>query len=178
MSFSTVPRFNFFKVQRVCEAVHLSVGNLCNVSSVFWSTNLSGPYYCQRLCFCSSALSKPRPVPDTKRRTKITLIAYTSPRYCRSILLAVVGPFSSLHSKSCLSSPINVTQLFIIQSCGGAFFIAYFLHLHYTEHTLWLALDVGRKCGQPKCVRFRSCHFQALQHFLVFPFLAKGILIC
>ena len=42
----------------------------------------------QRLCFCSSALSKPRPVPDTKRRTKITLITYTSTRYCRSILLA------------------------------------------------------------------------------------------
>jgi hypothetical protein len=42
----------------------------------------------QRLCFCSSALPKPRPVPDTKRGTKITLIAYTSPRYCRSILLA------------------------------------------------------------------------------------------
>jgi hypothetical protein len=106
------------------------------------------PDCAQRLCFCSSALPKPRPVPDTKRGTKITLIAYTSPRYCRSILLAVVGPFRSLHSKPCLSSPVNVTPLLIIRSCGGAFFIDYFLHLHLTEHTLWLALDAGCKCGQ------------------------------
>jgi hypothetical protein len=33
----------------------------------------------QRLCLRSGGLSKPRPVPETKRGTKITLIAYTSP---------------------------------------------------------------------------------------------------
>jgi hypothetical protein len=54
----------------------------------------------QRLCFCSSALPKQRPVPDTKRGTKITLIAYTSPRYCRSILLAPVVSYSSLNEVS------------------------------------------------------------------------------
>ena len=55
--------------------------------------------------------------------------------------------------------PLIVTPLFICQGCGGAFFIDYFLHLHYTEHTLCLALDVGCTRGQAMCVRFRSCHF-------------------
>lgn len=67
----------------------------------------------------------------------------TEPGHCTSILLAVVGPFSSLHSKPCLLSPVNVIHLFISQSCGGAFFIAYFIHLHCTEHTYLLALVVG-----------------------------------
>ncbi len=68
-------------------------------------------------------------------------------------LLVAVGPFSILHTKPCLSSTINVKHLFIFQSCGGAFFFAYFLHLHLTEHTYWLALDVGCMCGQTMCVR-------------------------
>jgi len=30
----------------------------------------------------------------------------------------------------------------------------YSVHLHLTEHTYWLALDAGCKCGLAKCVRF------------------------
>ena len=75
--------------------------------------------------------------------------------------------FSSLHSKPCLSSLVNVTPLFISQSCGGAFFTDNFLHLHYTEHTLWLALDAGRTCGLPKCVRFGCVISQGLTTLIV-----------
>jgi len=44
---------------------------------------------------CASAVARFRSrvlSPTPKGGTKITLIAYTSPRYCRSILLAVVWP--------------------------------------------------------------------------------------
>jgi hypothetical protein len=44
----------------------------------------------KNLCFFgvwNFNLPPQRPVPDTKRGPKTTLIAYTSPRYCRSILL-------------------------------------------------------------------------------------------
>jgi hypothetical protein len=54
------------------------------------------------------------------KKTKLQI--YTEPQAGINILLAVVEPFSSLHSKLCLSSPVNVTPLFIVQSCGGAFF--------------------------------------------------------
>ena len=65
---------------------------------------------------------------------------------------AVVEPFPHFIRSRVFRPPL-LTQLFIGQSCGGVFFITYFLHLHYTEHTFWLALDAGRTCGLPKCMR-------------------------
>ena len=100
-----------------------------------------------------------RPVPRHNLNKENESNEDSEPRHCTNLLLAVVGPFSSLHSKPCLLSPVNVTPLFMIQACGGAFFFAYFLHFHYTEHTLCLALDVGCKCGLAMCVRFSWCHF-------------------
>ncbi len=87
---------------------------------------LSRKYCRQRLCFCSSALPKPRPVPDTKRGTKITLIAYTSPRYCRSILLATCALLLPLcKSVVTLSSRCHVIE-WIVPKHGRPFPIHFF----------------------------------------------------
>ena len=112
------------------------------------------------IVFMTAWVFEARHCPTLLNEIKKTKLQFTlRPSHVLYILLAVVGPFSSLHSKPCLSSPVNVTPLFIIQSCGWAFFFAHFLRLHCTEHTLCLALDVGCKRGQAMCVRFRSCHF-------------------
>jgi hypothetical protein len=80
-------------------------------------------------------------------------------------LLAVVGPFSSLHSKPYLLSTVIINTVFFSQSCGGAFFIDFIVGLHETKHTYWLALDVGCTRGLAMCVRFRSLLFHNdLQH--------------
>jgi len=89
----------------------------------------------------------------TRRNLKTKLQIYTEPQPCFIHFVGSSRAFSSLHSKPCLSSPVNVTPLFNSQRWGGAFFIDSFLRLYYTEHTLWLALDVGCKCGLAMYVR-------------------------
>ena len=63
---------------------------------------------------CASAVARFRSCVlshETKRGTKITLIAYTSPRYCRSILLALVGLTLSFFNFFYLFLPIVVRAI-------------------------------------------------------------------
>jgi len=143
--------------------------------------------YLQRLCFCSGAISKPRPVTrnPTWNEDKTLNQLVTAPLQkhfvgsCRALLHI---PFVALSFVTRLS----YTNLYC-QSCDGAFFTYYFVHLHKTKHTYWLALVVGCKCGQTMCVRiayslknnfsfcnlldFLSSHSQILQ--TVHPFSVK-----
>jgi hypothetical protein len=48
----------------------------------------------QRLCFCSSALPKPRPVPDTERNKDTNTLDYASPPLDANTLLAAVSTSS------------------------------------------------------------------------------------
>ncbi len=58
-----------------------------------------------------AGLPKLRPVPETKRWTKITLIAYTEPHHCANILL--VAAWLLLTSfVPCILSPVSYTNLF------------------------------------------------------------------
>ena len=99
-----------------------------SITHVIFIIRMNFTRFClQRLCFCSSALPKPRPVPDTKRGTKITLIAYTSPRYCRSILLAPV-PFSVSglrHPESIVKVSCSWVSYYIMVSF---FFYSFLVH--------------------------------------------------
>jgi hypothetical protein len=66
------------------------VVRMANVSFGNQSRFRDGLNYRQRLCFCSGAFSKPRPVPETKRWTKIKLNTNTSWHHCRNIVLPAV----------------------------------------------------------------------------------------
>ena len=99
----------------------------------------------QRLCFCSSALPKPRPVPDTKRGTKITLIAYTSPRYCRSILLATCALLLST-CKSVVRVSSRCHGIELIVTVHGCPFV---IHLLFVPETLlWNCTRAGGNLGE------------------------------
>ena len=52
-----------------------------------------------------------RPVPRHNLNKETESYEDTEPRHCRNILLAVVGPFSSLNSKLNLLSPLINTNL-------------------------------------------------------------------
>ena len=58
---------------------------------------------------------------------------------CRALLRTLFVAMSFVPSK--------LKLIVFGQSCGGAFFIDCTVSLHRTEHTYWLALDVGGKCG-------------------------------
>ena len=105
---------------------------------------------------------------ETKRGTKIKtyslyLTAPLQKHFVGSSRALLLTPFVA---QSFVSR--QLTPIFFSKSCGGAFFIAHFLRLHYTEHTLCLALDVGCKCGLAMCVRFSWCHLTRTYNTICF----------
>ena len=110
----------------------------------------------QRLCFCSSALPKPRPVPDTKRGTKITLITYTSTRYCRSILLATCALLpSAFKSVVSVSSRCRAIELIVtVHGCPFA------VHLLFVPETwLWNWTSAGATLENLSFYNYRSVQY-------------------
>jgi hypothetical protein len=90
--FLICPTFYFFKVQVVTEPFNCPRGKILLGSRQPFclKTNLSRPYGWQRLCFCSGALPKPRPVPEPKRDTKIKTYSlhFTAPLQKHCVLVA------------------------------------------------------------------------------------------
>lgn len=76
---------------------------------------------------------------------------YSEPGHCTSIVLAVVGPFSALHSKPCLSSQVNVTPLFIVKGAVGHFSLTTF-SIYTALSTLFAGLGMWAVCAAWQCV--------------------------
>ena len=86
---------------------------------------------CQRLCLRSGGLSKPRPVPDTKRWTKITLWTNTAPHHCANILLATCALLLST-CKSVVSVASRCHDIELIVTVHGCpFVIHFFCHRNF-----------------------------------------------
>ena len=81
------------------------------------------------------ACSRRRPVSDTKRRTKKTLISYTSPRYCRSILLPDSGSILLTQFVAFIRFTANSQQSFTVElRCDFFHFTP--VQVPCNEHTL------------------------------------------
>ena len=92
-------------------------------------------------CYREECQGRPATCPTHRNEIKKqNYNATPNPRYGTCTVLVAVWP-SPLLIRSHVIRPLSVCTTLYAQSCGGAFFIDYFLHLHHTEQTLWTGFE-------------------------------------